>query len=163
MIDKHGKLFKRFSIIDLIIVLAVIVIIAGFTVRQLVPRLQNVIAPSDTFYVQVEGTGLRHFITDEIHIGDVVARQFVHTIGTVVDVAVSPAMDYLHRANGTAMLVPMEQRYNILITIQAIGSINDNGFFINGTDRIAPGSEIALHSNRVFIPDGRVQSISTTR
>jgi len=160
MVDNKGRIKGRISIIDIVLVAALLALLAGFVYRQ-IPRLQDIINPSTPLYVTIQGEGLRHFVTDAIEIGDVMFRSHVNQpLGTVVAIEIEPALDYLHRSDGTAVLAVTEERYTIRITLDAIGSItSDRGYLVNGLDHMAVGSEIALISNRSFIPDGRVVAI----
>jgi hypothetical protein len=162
MIDNSGRIKGRVSIIDIILIAAVLVLAAGFVYNQVSERLRQVINPTDEFHVVIQGDGVRHFIVDAVEIGDVMFRlRDRQPLGTVIDIEVLPAMDFLHRSDGTAVLVEMEGRYTINITLEAVGSIREGvGYFINGVDHLAPGREVALHSNKVFIPNGRVQSVT---
>jgi len=165
MIDKQGKLFGKVSVIDVIIVVAVLAMVAGFIYRQTSDRLDMIINPDTPFYVTIHGAGVRHFIADAVDVGDVVYRRHSRqAMGRVVDVSYETAMDILLRADGTAVLVPAEGRYDVFITLEAIGSITADGFFfVNGNDHIARGSEVELVSNRVFIPTAEVYFVGESR
>ncbi|MCL2286851.1 MAG: DUF4330 domain-containing protein [Firmicutes bacterium] len=161
MIDNSGRIKGRVSIVDIVLVVAILVLVAGFVYRQTSDRIGQILRPDTPILVTVQGDGLRHFITESVSIGDVFYRQHERTaIGTVVDIHIEPAMDYLHRSDGTAVLAVSEGRYRILITLEATGSVvYGRGYFINGLDHLAPGGEIALISNRVFIPRGQIYSV----
>jgi len=164
MVDSNGRIKGRISIVDIIIVLAIVALVVGFVFRQTSDYLGDIINPNDVFYITVEGRELRHFIVDAIEVGDVVFRRHVRQpIGTIVDVQVSPAMDIMQRTDGTAVLAEMEGRYTVHIVIQSTGSIRSTGYFINGNDHVAAGSEIALTSNRVIIAMGRIHSVDRVR
>ena len=160
MIDDKGRVKGRISIIDIILVVALLVLSAGFAYRNLSPRLAPIVNPTDVFYVTITQTRLRHFVTDAIDVGDVVFRQHERNpIGRVTHIELRPAFDYMLKTDGTVVLAEMEDRHTIFITVEAMGSITERGFFINGNDHVAPGSHMALTSNRVFIPDGRIYSV----
>ena len=161
MIDKAGRIKGKVSIIDIILVVTIIVLLAGFVHTRMSERLRQIFSPSDYMEVVIQGAGLRHFNVNAVNIGDVMFRNHAqHPLGTVVGIEIVPFMNYLHHADGTASLVVSEDRYTIFITLNAVGSIREGiGYFVNGDDHIAPGSEVALISNRVFIPDGRVYSV----
>lgn len=160
MIDEKGRIFKRFSIIDMIIVLAVLAVIAGFLYRQTSDSLADIINPTTPFYVTISGTGIRHFITDAVEVGDIMYRRHSRqAIGRVVDVVVETSYAPLLRSDGTAVLAPMEGRYDIFITLESIGSVSEGRFLINGNDHVARGSEVELVSNRVFIPTAEVYAV----
>jgi len=161
MIDNSGKIKGRVSIIDIILIAALVVLLAGFMYRQMSGRIGDIVRPSTPFEVIIQGEGLRHFIIDSVDVGDVMFRNHDRQpLGTVVAIDVEPSFDYLHRADGTATLAEMEGRYTIRLTLSSVGTVRANiGYFVNGIDHLAPGGEVALISNRVFIPDGRVYSI----
>ena len=160
MIDNQGRLFKKISIIDIIIVVAILVLGAGFIYRQTSQTLGNIINPTTPLYVTIHGAGIRHFIVDAVDVGDVVFRRHDRqAIGEVVDIRVEQAMGSLLRSDGTAVLAPMEGRYDIFITVAAVGSQGAVGYLVNGNDHMARGSEVELVSNRVFIPTAEVYAI----
>ncbi|MCL2371912.1 MAG: DUF4330 domain-containing protein [Defluviitaleaceae bacterium] len=157
MIDEKGRLFKRVSVVDLLIVLAFVAVLAGFVYRQMAPSIGVIIRADERFYVTVQGAGIRHFIVDAVEVGDVMYRRHSRQpIGRVVDIRVETAYDVMLRTDGTAVLAPMEGRYDIFITMESAGSIRDERFLVGGNDHIARGSEIELVSNRVFLPTGEV-------
>jgi len=160
MIDNRGRIFGKISLVDIVIVLAIVVLGGGFAYRQMSARLGQILNPSDSMYITIKEEGVRHFLVDAVDIGDVMFRHLDrHALGTVVDIDVQPAMDFLHRQDGTVVLAEMEQRYTVIITLAAVGTINNTGYFVNGVDHIAPGSEISLISNRVLFPEAVVYSV----
>lgn len=162
--DKNGKILNKVSIIDILIILAILAVAVGFVYRQTNQRLGQIINPDTPFYVTIQGEGLRHFITDAIDVGDVVYRRHSRQpLGRVIQIDVEAAQDILLRTDGTASLVPSEGRYNIFITLESVGSITDVGFFVGGNDHIARGSEVELVSNRVFIPTATVYFVGEER
>jgi len=164
MIDNKGRLWGKVSLIDIAIVLAVLVIGVGFAWRQAAPRLEVVMNPTDPFYITVESNRLRGVNVDAISVGDLMFRLHAHQpMGRVVDISVYPAMEVIRRSDGTAARVEMEGRYRVVLLLEAVGSINDDGYFVNGNDHIAPGSEIILVSNRVYLPVVLVYSLDQER
>ena len=161
MIDNSGRILGKISIIDIIFVVAVIVLAVGFVYTRTSGRIAGIINPTTPLEVVIQGEGLRHFIVDAISEGDIMFRHHDRqALGTVVAIDISPALDYFHLSDGSVILAEMEQRYTVHITLASVGTIRENvGYFVNGTDHIAPGSEIALVSNRVRIPEGRVFSV----
>jgi len=162
--DNSGRIGGRVSIIDIIIVVALIAVVVGFIYRQTSESIGHIISPDETFFVTIESAELRHFVVEAVDVGDIMFRQHIRQpLGTVIDVFTTPAMDIMHRTDGTAVRVEMENRYSLHVVLEVQGTIRDTGYFVNGNDHIATGSEIALISNRVIIPMGRVQSISAER
>ena len=164
MIDNKGRIFKKISVVDVIIVVAVLAVLAGWFYRQTSGGLAPIIFPSTPFYVTIQGSGLRTFIVDAVDVGDVVYRRHSRQpLGRVIDIHVEMAQDLLHRSDGTVALVPVLGRYDIYITLEAVGSITEIGYFVGGNDHIARGSEVELVSNRVFIPTAEVYFVGRER
>ena len=160
MIDQNGRIKGRVSLIDLIIVLALVALVAGILYRH-APAIQDIINPDTPLYVVIQGDGVRGFIVDAVDVGDQMFRMHDRqALGEVVAIEVLPAQGFLHHADGTASLADMEARYTINITLRGMATQRDIGYFLNGVDHMAPGREVSLHSNRVLIPNGRVISVT---
>ena len=160
----NGKLFGKVSVIDVILVAAIVILAIGFIFTRTSSQIQQIIGANTPMEVIIQGEGVRQFIVDAIAEGDIMFRYHDRqALGTVTRVDVSPAMGYFHNPDGSVILAEMEGRYTIQIVLASVGSIRDNiGYFVNGNDHIAPGSEIALVSNRVRVPEGRVISVRDT-
>ena len=153
MIDKHGKLFGRVSIIDILIVVAILALGIGFVIRQTSEGLATLISPNQPFYIVLETNRLRDVNLDAIAVGDTMFR--LHSrdpMGTIVDIELHPATETMRRRDGVVVIAEMESRYRVVITLESQGSITSTGYFVNGLDHVAPGMEIVLVSNRIYLP-----------
>jgi len=160
MIDNNGRIKGRISIVDIVLVIAVIGLIAGFIITRSIEDIADIIRPNTPFEVVIQVEGIRDVIVDAVSEGDLMFRQHErNAIGRVTNIEVEQALGYMHHLNGTVSRVPIEQRYTIFITLEAVGSERARGFFINGNDHMAPGGHIPLLSNRVFLPTGRIESV----
>jgi hypothetical protein len=159
VIDEKGRLFGKVSLIDVLVVLAVLGLAAGFVYRQAAPGLQQILVADDTFYVTfVTQRGVRDFSVEAVDLGDVFHLQFDRQpLGTVVGIVAEPSLDLLRRQDGTVEMVPVEGRSDLYITLEVRGSITDRGYYVNGTQRMGVGSRMRLTSNRsllaVFVHD----------
>ncbi|MCL2379115.1 MAG: DUF4330 domain-containing protein [Defluviitaleaceae bacterium] len=166
MIDNQGKIRGRVSIIDIILILVVVTLAVGFLYRRATPHITEILRADTPFYVTFEVNRIRSIIAeDTVIIGDRVFRQHAarQALGTIVAVDRVPATDVMQRADGTALLAPMEGRYSLRITIEASGNIGDAGFIVNGNDHLATGSEVAIINNRFIFPLATVYYIGTER
>ena len=161
MIDNKGRIKGRVSIIDIVLVVAAIGLVAGFLYTRMFGEARTIFAPSTPFEVVVRVEGARGILVDALNEGDVMFRRHERVaIGTVSNVEVEQAMAYIHRLDGVAVRVPIEERYTMYITLDAIGSERVRGYFINGIDHIAPGSEFSMISNMLYLPTGIVYSVT---
>ena len=165
MVDNQGRIKGRVSIIDIIIVLAIVGIIAGIVYRRAAPHIYDILRPDSEFIVVFEVNRIRSIIAhDTVRVGDMLFRQHERqALGRIIDVEHLPAIDVMHRTDGTIILAEMEDRYRAFITVECVGSITDRGFFVNGSKHVAEGSEMVLVSNRVILPDSVVYAISEVK
>jgi hypothetical protein len=160
-IDEKGRLWGRLSVIDLLIIVAVIGLGAGFLYKRTSPEITQLIRADQKFYVTMSANQLRSFSVDALAEGDIMFRQHDRRpMGQVVKLEILPATEFLLRSDGTAILAEMEDRYKALITVECFGNINEVGFYVNGSMHIAEGSEMVLVSNRVILPDSLVYRVS---
>ena len=152
IIDEKGRLFGKISLIDIFVVLAVLVFAAGFVYNRTSQDIRRIIMPDTPMYVTFLVEGVREFSLDAVQEGDIFFRQHERVpLGTVSHITTGPTYDIIVRQDGTAALVPVEDRFNMYITLDAIGSITDTGYFVNGTQQMAAGGRISLQSNRLLV------------
>jgi hypothetical protein len=147
-------------VIDIALLLIFIGLLIGFGYRNLAPRAVLLTTTDTEFYVTVRVEPLRHFSIDAINIGDIFfERHEQQPLGTVADIRTQPAMDIIKLLDGTPLLVEMEDKYTMFMTLRANGNRTDRGFFINGNTHVAEGSDMIIQSNMVACV-ARIYSIS---
>jgi hypothetical protein len=126
--------------------------------------LQVIINPTDVFYVTFEQNRYRDNTAEVLNVGDVMFRLHEQQpLGRVVAVSQAPATEFMRLTDGTALNAVNEGRVRYIVTLEATGSITDRGFFVNGNDHIAVGSDLKIVSNRVYFTSAEVIAISTER
>ena len=166
MIDRQGKIRGRVSVIDIILVLVVLALVAGFVYRRATPHITDILQGDSHFYVTFDVNRIRGSIVDDaVIIGDQVFRQHAthQPIGTIVAVERYPATEVMMRTDGTALVATMEGRYSLRITVRSTGSITPAGYFANGNDHLAPGGEVALINSQFIFPLARVYAVGVER
>ena len=160
MLDDKGRIFGKVSLIDIFVLLAVILMTAGFVYNRTSQNIRQIIAADTPIYVTFAVHGVREFSFGAVEEGDVFFRQHERTIplGTVTDVTRGRAYGIITLFDGTAMYAPIMGRYNMYITITGVGSITDTGFFLNGTQQMSVGGSMTLQSNR-FLTTARVHAV----
>ena len=151
MIDEKGRLFGKVSILDMIIVMAVIGLALGFVYRRAAPGVQQILQTDSVFYVTFVLEGVRDFTTNAVDTGDVFFRQHDRQpLGSVIRTDVKPATDILYKTDGTAVLAEVEGRYDLYLTLECRGSITDTGYYVNGSQQMAEGGRMRIQSNRIL-------------
>lgn len=162
-IDEKGRLFGRISVIDLLILLAVAGLGLGYVYRQTSRDLQQIVSADKTFYVTVVSAQLREFNLDAVAEGDIFHKQYERQpLGSVVKVEAVQSRDVLTKSNGTALLAPVEGRYDLYVTLECTGSMTAVGYYINGNVQVSDGAKITVLSNRLML-DGEVYAVSETK
>jgi len=147
-IDKNGKLFGKVSVIDVLLIVLIIGLAAGFGYKRLSAPAERIVNANTKFYATFEVEKVREFSVAAFSGGDILYEQYgQQPLGKVVAIRVEEARDVLKRADGTAILAPMEEKYNVYITVEASGSVNEGGYYFNGNQQLAVGSDLTLQSN----------------
>ena len=164
MLDDKGRIFGKVSVIDIFILLALILMAAGFIYNRTSQNIRQIIAADTPIYVTFVVTGVRDFSFGAVEAGDIFFRQHERTIplGTVTEVTRGQAYDIITLFDGTAEYAPIIGRYNMYIIISGVGSITDTGYFLNGTQQMSVGGSMTLQSNR-FLATARVHAVGGYR
>jgi len=148
MIDEKGRLFGKISIIDIFVILAVIVLTVGFVYNRTSQHVRQIIMADTPLQVTFLIEGVRDFSLVAVEEGDIFFRQHERVpLGSVTSIEAGPAYDIVIRTDGTAEYVPLEDRFNMYITLASVGSITHTGFFINGTQQMSEGGRMSIQSN----------------
>ena len=159
LLDSKGRLFGKINVFDIIVVVAVIGLVAGFGMRFISTEAQRIFDANTPFYVTFVIERIREYSVDGVRMGDQFMEQHAQRLGEVVQLRTEPARQIMHKDDGTAVFALMEDRYNIFITLRCYGSVTDHGFYINGNRLVAPGSTVRIQSQQI-LSTARVHSIN---
>ena len=152
VLDEKGRLFGKVSIIDIIIIITLVGLAAGFVYQRLSGDIKQVISANEPFYVTFKGDQVRAFSVNSISEGDIIYKRYDNKpLGAVKRLDVAPGIDILFKSDGTAALVEMEDRYTLYITVECAGNITERGYYANGYMQLAPGNEVMIQSNRLLV------------
>jgi len=146
LIDKKGKLFGKFNIIDIFVVLVVLVLAAGTYFKfGVMDKTSTAAAMEDVTYT-VEIKCVRDYAFENVIKGDTLYdKASGNAIGEIVDIEFRPAMDVVEMLDGSAVMGEIENRYDVTLTVEAQAVVNDSGHFVNRT------YELLVGSNKEFI------------
>ena len=156
--DKNGKIFGKVSIIDLLVVLAVIVGVAGFSVRFFSNAAENVNEKTKFEYV-VEIEEVRSYTIDALSKkGIVTEKKSGGVIGEITNVESEPYKRHQSMSNGRIVAAAVPERYTVRVTVVGEGNETSNGYYIGENVELSVGSTINMtskYSNSI----GKVKSI----
>ena len=157
--DKKGKLFGKINIIDFCVIIVVIVLAVGaFYKFKVVDKTSTSVAMEPITYT-VQINRVRDFVFNNIREGDLLYdKTSGNCIGTIVGFEATPAQDRLQMPDGTVIMTEVENRYDVLLTVEGEGVVNESGHFINRT------YELIINSSKKFMTkyfecDGKVREI----
>ncbi|MEA4972564.1 hypothetical protein SDC9_146983 [bioreactor metagenome] len=143
MAEKKGK----FNIIDLIVIIVIIVIAAGavYKFSGLNKTAKKVSMETVTYDMKIEA--LRDFSFKNIQVGDTV---FDYTsgnaIGTIKDVQWLDATRPFYTTNGETVEATVENRYDVILTVEAQATVSDGVYSVNKTYDICANSKRKIYT-----------------
>lgn len=159
IINKNGKIFGLINVIDFFVLLIVVVIAMGTYYKFVVlDKTSSTVAMEPISYT-VEVKRVRDFIFSNVKEGDILFdKTSGNSIGKIVKVEATPAIDSLSTIDGSYKTVEVENRYDVVFTIEAEGTITDGGYFVNKTYELVVGSSKKFMT-KYFEFDGKVKEI----
>lgn len=132
MNNKKGKLFGKFNIIDLIVIV-LIICVAAFVVMKFSDGGIGSATSTSRVQMTVYQEDSADFVPPNTQIGDPVydANSKV-TLGTVTDIQTGSSVFYIENADGTTTISSREGYCSVNITIEGSGTVSDHGVTIDG-------------------------------
>ncbi len=142
IIDEHGRVFGKISLIDFLVVLVVIVVGAALYVKYNVLEVTSAAAKDPISYT-ITIYGARTYTADGLKIGDAIYDKNGsggNTVGTITDIKVADAKRPSELLDGTVVLGDYEDHYDITLTISATGTISGGRYLVNKTYEVNQSS-----------------------
>ena len=147
ILDRDGRLFGKISIIDVIVLLVVAVLAVAVFVKSQRTQTSTSITDTPVIY-QMLLTNQPEYMLSAIQEGDQLYDQERSTggsLGTITQVEVSDGTNLGALDDGTYAVLPAENRYNILITVECAGLVSaDGGVALNRV------YDLGVNSSRTF-------------
>lgn len=165
IIDRNGRLFGKISIIDVIVILAVVVMAAAIYVKTHKPQTGSNV-PTTTIVYHLKVDNLPEYMLQAIQVGDQIydkERSTGGSLGEIMDIQVSDGTYEAKLNDGTIENVPAQGRYNLLLTIRGEALIEEDGSIL--LNRVY---DLGINSSREFnnkysIFLGRVMDIQVSQ
>ena len=131
VIDSQGRLFGIISIIDVLVILVVAVLFIAVQARQSLPQSSgsNGAIPI-TFKIKAET--VQSYSAEHLAVGDTLHDRDQATggaIGTITKVELLPATAVRDLPDGTTARVAVEDRYDVILTVEGEGLITEEGYY----------------------------------
>lgn len=141
MIDKNGKLFSKISIIDIVIILALILCIAGAYVRFSGLLGNNTTTPTEFEYVmkieQIREKSAEAVMKKGALYSNLADNSYM---GEIIDVRKEANTHYINMPDGTIVKATAPERYDVYATVRVHGKHTGSALYTDSGKRIEVGS-----------------------
>ncbi len=160
--DKSGKIKGKFSIIDILVILLIIVAIIGFATRFGSNVTKSVTSDVHFKYV-IKVEGVRSYTVDALQKKGVVTdKRALEYVGDVVDVKAEDGKINSILSDGTMREITQPERYDCYVTIEANGRESDDGYILKDTTELSVGREVELITKYVHT-SGTIETIEIVK
>ena len=147
LIDEKGRLFGAVSIVDLFAVLLVIVLAFAVYSRFFTKETTALAAVNDTFTYVLRVESVRQVTVDVLRVGDVIYDTDNDIkLGVITDIEYGDAMRESKRADGSYVYTPVENRYDVTLTISADGLISSGRYYASRSFEISANAQVWFHT-----------------
>ncbi len=159
MINKEGKLFGKISIIDIVVILAIVVAAFGIYTRFFVGNERVETASSHIEYKmkiqEVRIGSVEALLNYQSPIYDSTTKEY---LGDIVGVEYTDAKKGVETVNGKMRESVIPDRYDVVVTVRVDGKINDSGYYTATNQSIAAGSTF-IFTSKAAKTTGRVTEV----
>lgn len=143
ILDEKGRLFGRINIIDVIVIIVAIVLVCGVYVKfSRNERTASVTSDLQTVTYQLEIKGVRNGIAGNLREGDLIWNEENGVqLGRITGVSVNGAKQANALADGTYVLGNVEDRFDVVLTIEGGCQIVNGRYYIERSDEISVNHE----------------------
>ncbi|MGM9521138.1 MAG: DUF4330 family protein [Oscillospiraceae bacterium] len=146
-IDERGRFFGVISVIDVLVVVIVLVLGAAVYMRFFENEQTATAVSNDEFSYQVMLRNVRSMTADAIRVGDSIYDTENGTLlGVVTDIEAADAQRQLALEDGTYVMVPVENRYDVTITLDVSGLISNGRYYAARTYELSVNSDISFYT-----------------
>lgn len=142
-IDEKGRIGSKVSIVDIFAIVLLVACIAAVGLK--LKAADEVVGGERTIVFEVMAQELRDVSVDAIK-NSKNAKDFENKkdLGVVTDVKELPAEVLVQLNDGTYDYVYYDNRYDVVVTIEAKGSETDDGYYTASGRQICPGEKIGI-------------------
>jgi hypothetical protein len=147
IIDEHGRVFGKISIIDFFVVLIVLLLAAGLYVKYNVLEMTSASSETGTITYSVTIFGVRDYTVKALKTSDAMYdknNSGGYAVGTIADIKVSDAKKASEKLDGTVVLGNYSDHYDVTLTLTAGGAQRSGRYLVNKT------YELNANSSRTF-------------
>lgn len=150
ILDENGRIGGKISIVDVIVILLCLLMVLAVFVKfsDQDTRAKNIEAKDITYTVSIER--IRQGTVDSFRKGDIFFENASkEEFGKAVKVEVKPATSLMEMNDGSMIEAPIEDRYDVILTLKTKAELNKGHVYINHINELNVNSSISLLSKYV--------------
>ena len=159
LIDDRGRLFGVISVIDIGIVLVAFVLAAAVYSRFFSAEVTSVEVESVSFTYQLKVGTVRSYTVDALKVGDILYEpENGVCLGEIKNITVTDAVSEAVGIDGAYTLVPVEDRCDMVLDIEASGLISNGRYYAGRTFELGANAGVDFYT-KYCSSSGRVLSV----
>ncbi|MBQ9280051.1 MAG: DUF4330 domain-containing protein [Clostridia bacterium] len=147
---KNGKLFNKINIVDLCVILVIVLLIVGATIKFGKFHSKTEETAQTNIEYQFTVNNIRDYTIDAFQVGDTVYdSQSGVDIGKVTNVEKTEAVTYEGTSTGEVVRVTNPYRYDMVLTIEAPVTVESDAYYINNSIELKVNSAKTIETKYV--------------
>ena len=141
VIDENGRLFGLVSIIDVVVIaVAAVLAVALYTKDSAMP-IASVADPMQTIRYTVSINNMPEGRLESLRVGDqIYDKETGNHMGTIKDIKSEDCVISMLKADGTYVMAPIEERYNVTLSVEAQVRVDERGhYYVNRSNIVGVG------------------------
>lgn len=141
IIDENGRLFGRISIIDVIVIAVVAVLAAALYTKDTAVPIAGISDPLQPITYKVSVTNMPAGRLEGLREEDVLYdRETGNPVGIIREIQVEDCVISMLKADGTYVMAPVEDRYDVTLTVDAQAMVDERGhYYVERASLVAVG------------------------
>ncbi len=144
---KNGKLFGKINVFDFIVIFLLIVLVFGIFAKFVIFSNDEKQQVNITYEILVKS--VKQETIEAFEIGQsVYEKANLYNIGKITSVKSEEATDLMETLDGKVIEAPIENRYNLIISVEAQGIKDHNGLISVNKCKIFDGKDITFDTQK---------------
>lgn len=157
-INKDGKLFGKISIIDIVVIIAIVLVGCGAYLRFLKPN-QKVETVNQTIEYTMRVAGVRVGTVEALkNFSPIYNCETKEYLGEIVGIEYAEATEDKIMHNGEIKNLPIPERYDVILKVRVDGKVNSSGFYTATNQAIYAGASHTF-SSKYAQTTGRIDEV----
>ncbi len=143
-LDDKGRFFGKLSIVDLFVVILIVACIGAVGLKMQASKSVSGGDRTITYDVRVENIREMSVNAIDKNREGLIDADSKKELGSVINVSSSPSRQLVQKNDGTFVFTEYDNRYDIIVTLQASGTETDDGYFTSSGKQISVGDTIQI-------------------